>query len=193
MEKKTDLRVIKTKRAIKKAFLTLVKQKEYERVTVQDIADEAMINRNTFYLHYEDKADLVNKLMTESLEKIEQSISRDISIPEVIHKEYFSHMLYVMFQTIEKDKEFFQVMLGDHVQTNFSKKLKEVLTDHIIFNEENVKIKLDHKVDIILEYMISGMIGVIILWIGSSELNINETVDNLCEIHFANAMELFHL
>ncbi|MHC1682986.1 MAG: TetR/AcrR family transcriptional regulator [Clostridiaceae bacterium] len=193
MIKKIDLRIIKTKMSIKKAFLTLIKRKGYEHITVQDIANEALINRNTFYLHYVDKADLVNKLNNESLERIEQSLSKDTAIPQKISKDYFSVILNTMFQTIENDKEFFQIMLGDNIQTNFSRKLKEVLTNHIISGDKKVKIKMDKKEEIILEYMISGIIGVITFWVNHSEFDIKETADFLCEIQFANTMELLHL
>ena len=47
-----DLRVIKTKEYIKNAFLELLKEKNYAKVSVKDIASLASINRNTFYLHY---------------------------------------------------------------------------------------------------------------------------------------------
>ncbi|WP_256706446.1 TetR/AcrR family transcriptional regulator [Paenibacillus sp. FSL R7-0337] len=55
MNKKTDLRIIRSKHSIKKAFIELLTEKGYEGITIQDIADKAMINRNTFYLHYQNK------------------------------------------------------------------------------------------------------------------------------------------
>ncbi len=58
MSKKTDLRVIRTKKSIKRALLGLLKEKNYNKITIQDISEEAIINRNTFYLHYLDKDDL---------------------------------------------------------------------------------------------------------------------------------------
>ena len=51
-EKKEDLRIARTKDAIRKAFKALVCELPYEKVTVKAIADRARINRNTFYLHY---------------------------------------------------------------------------------------------------------------------------------------------
>lgn len=51
-EKKTDRRVIKTKKAIHMAFVKLLSQKSVNEITVKDIADEADINRKTFYNYY---------------------------------------------------------------------------------------------------------------------------------------------
>jgi AcrR family transcriptional regulator len=47
------------------ALAKLLKEKEFEAISVQEIADEATLNRNTFYLHYPDKANLL-LAMTES-------------------------------------------------------------------------------------------------------------------------------
>ena len=52
---KEDRRVRKTRSAIKSSFIELLNEKELEKITIQDIADRADINRGTFYLHYEDK------------------------------------------------------------------------------------------------------------------------------------------
>lgn len=45
-----DLRVIKTRRLIKDAFVKLSGEKGFKNITVNDISDKAMINRSTFYL-----------------------------------------------------------------------------------------------------------------------------------------------
>ena len=62
-----DLRIIKTKQAIKDAFFSLVEEVGFDNVHIKDVAKRAQINRNTFYLHYESKEDLVQKLANESM------------------------------------------------------------------------------------------------------------------------------
>ena len=48
-----DIRVKKTKRAIQKAFVALLREKPIEKITVKEIAERAEINKTTFYSHYE--------------------------------------------------------------------------------------------------------------------------------------------
>ena len=55
-----DRRVAKTRKLILNAFLKLLKEKGFEKITIQDIADEADINRGTVYLHFEDKYHLMD-------------------------------------------------------------------------------------------------------------------------------------
>ena len=59
----TDLRIIKTKRAIQGAFIDLLEQKNYEDINVQDIVTAALVNRTTFYRHYASKSELADEMI----------------------------------------------------------------------------------------------------------------------------------
>ena len=60
-----DLRIKKTKKAIQEAFIELMKEKDISKITVTNIAEKAMINRKTFYLHYEVIEDLISEFLNE--------------------------------------------------------------------------------------------------------------------------------
>lgn len=68
--KKTDRRVLRTRKAIMEAFDRLVAHSEYERVTVSAIAREADIDRKTFYLHYSSIDDLAKHKAEAFLENV---------------------------------------------------------------------------------------------------------------------------
>ncbi|MBM4761312.1 TetR/AcrR family transcriptional regulator [Bacillus sp. B15-48] len=66
-QSKTDPRVVRTRKLIMDAFIELSGQKEFKDITVKDITTEAMINRATFYYHFEDIYDLLEKVLSEVL------------------------------------------------------------------------------------------------------------------------------
>ena len=53
-----DLRTEKTRRAIINAFIKLRSKKPTEKITIKELAENAQINKATFYLHYRDIYDL---------------------------------------------------------------------------------------------------------------------------------------
>lgn len=64
---KKDLRVMKTRKIIMDSFVKLSGVKEFKDITVKDITTEAMINRATFYYHFKDIYDLLEKVLVEVL------------------------------------------------------------------------------------------------------------------------------
>lgn len=71
--KKLDARIVKTLDSIEQAFFELLKNKDYNDITVQDILTTALINRTTFYKYYENKEDLAGYMI--------ESIKRDFFEP----------------------------------------------------------------------------------------------------------------
>jgi AcrR family transcriptional regulator len=61
----TDPRILRSRRMLMDSLARLLMKKEFEEISVQEIADEATLNRATFYLHYPDKSALL-QAMTES-------------------------------------------------------------------------------------------------------------------------------
>ena len=51
MDKQTDKRVLKTKKALQNGLAVLLTDKELRKITVQEVADLADVNRVTFYKH----------------------------------------------------------------------------------------------------------------------------------------------
>ncbi len=65
MEEATDPRVVRSRAMLMGALVRLLTRKEFDEISIQEIADEATLNRATFYLHYPDKNALL-RAMTET-------------------------------------------------------------------------------------------------------------------------------
>ena len=61
-----DPRITRTRQLIVKAFQELLGEKDFEALTIQEIADRATINRVTFYAHFEDKYVLLEAAFNQS-------------------------------------------------------------------------------------------------------------------------------
>lgn len=69
-----DLRVIKTKRIIKNALIDLMSEKEVSRITITELSERALINRKTFYRHYETISDVVRELEHELISEFADTL-----------------------------------------------------------------------------------------------------------------------
>ncbi|XOK64564.1 TetR/AcrR family transcriptional regulator [Paenibacillus elgii] len=79
-----DPRVIRTRRLLQDAFASLIQEKDFESITVRDIAERATVNRATFYAHFTDKFEILESRLTESFMTI---INRRISGHEKLNEE----------------------------------------------------------------------------------------------------------
>jgi AcrR family transcriptional regulator len=59
-----DPRILRSRRMLMDALVKLLHQKEFDDISIQEIADEATLNRATFYLHYPDKNALLRAMTT---------------------------------------------------------------------------------------------------------------------------------
>lgn len=67
MEKTIDPRILRTRQLIMDAFMQLVIEKDFKDMTIKDITERATVNRSTFYYHFLDKYDLLEKVLAEDV------------------------------------------------------------------------------------------------------------------------------
>ena len=75
MNKKDNQRARLTKMLLKQAYMTLMKEKKTDRITVRDICSRAEVNRSTFYLHYAEPNDLLTEIENEAVSLVTEAIT----------------------------------------------------------------------------------------------------------------------
>lgn len=121
MENKQDLRVFKTKRAIREAFLELRKTTDLEKIKVRDICRLAYINTTTFYNHYEDVPALSNALEDEVLEEAFNAIEGK---GELLTNP--SKFLAEAPKRIEEKNDVISVLFRDREEVKFAKLTRQL-------------------------------------------------------------------
>lgn len=80
---KIDPRVKRTRSLLHDALLAMLEEKDFDHITVGDIATRAGVNRTTFYDHFEDKYALVNHVMQQRFQsKIDNFVAVDAGLSE---------------------------------------------------------------------------------------------------------------
>ncbi|SET02836.1 TetR/AcrR family transcriptional regulator [Paenibacillus sp. NFR01] len=158
---KTDRRILKTQEALKNAVIELMGEKEFDAITIQDIADRADLNRSTIYLHYQDKYDLLDKL-------IEAQITELGEMDTWACNEEWTDAFIPYFEYFEKNYLFFSTMLSSKSAgpSFFRTRLLAYCIEGFRREIDRESGKNNHLYDdVLLQFAGTAYIGVIEWWI----------------------------
>ncbi len=102
MEKKEDLRVVKTRNLLYSTLIKLLEEKSFEEIKVSDICEQALINRSTFYSHYADKYELFSSYVDDLKKSLTSELEKNTNIKN--SKEYYLEMISLFLKHIEDKK-----------------------------------------------------------------------------------------
>lgn len=187
-EEKTDLRIRRTKKSIRDAFFELIDENGFDSVTVKDITDRALISRNTFYLHYEDKFDLLNKISNELMRKVYWRVSKDlIKIKDLDFTIDCTATLLISIQrVIDEDRDLYRLLLTDPGTVVFSEKIEKTIRTAL----DLIKGDIEGISDLSIEYIITGMKGVIRYWVTHDDMDVQTEAYNFARIHLGSILEI---
>lgn len=187
-EEKIDLRIRRTKRSIRDAFFELISEKGFDSVTVKDITDRALISRNTFYLHYEDKFDLLNKISNELMRKVYLRVSKDLLKEKNLDFtiDCTAMLLISIQQVIDEDRELYRLLLTDPGTVVFAEKIEKTIRTAL----DLIKNDIEGISDLSIEYIITGMKGVIRYWVTHDDMDVQTEAYNFARIHLGSILEI---
>ncbi len=124
-----DRRQKKSRQAILDACISLAQEKDLQRITIREIVERADLNRGTFYLHFQDKYDMMSSFEDELVDKIEKVVVDNL--PEQRFHELFLETRYdtlvQILQCYEENQEHLQLILKSSHNSSFQAKLREKL------------------------------------------------------------------
>jgi AcrR family transcriptional regulator len=150
---KVDRRVRRTKELLRSALISMILEKGYERVTVQDVIDRADVGRSTFYAHFRDKEDL----LFYGLEELRAAF--EPGPPQV------SPTLEV-FEHFARSREVWKAMAGRRGAETFSRYLHRFLSELLRTQLEARAPSGPTQVplDAVVEFATSALIGLGVGW-----------------------------
>ncbi|MPM13354.1 hypothetical protein SDC9_59711 [bioreactor metagenome] len=176
---KTDLRVIKTKKAIRDAFAELLSEKDIHKITIKDIADTAMINRKTFYNYYAGVYAVVDEIENEIIMAFNEAL-RDVDFKLLLREPY--EIFKKLTSIINSDFNFYSHLMK--MDNNMS-----LISKIILALEFNVKKSISEQIsinkstlDLVFDYAVAGMITVYQKWFNSSRTQSIEEISKSLSI-----------
>lgn len=109
---KLDRRVQRTRQLLQESLITLVLERGYDNITVQDITDHANLGRATFYLHYKDK----EELLVGTLEHIYEDLIKNLAPASVqsLSSDQVPSPALIAFRHADQHRDLYRIMLRGH-------------------------------------------------------------------------------
>lgn len=164
-EKKTDLRIIKTKNLLYTTLISLLKDYTFEEIKVSDICNKALINRSTFYAHYSDKYELLASCIQDIKDELAKKLRSNQNISNT--KEYYMEMLNLFLSHIDDNRELFSSIIINNknsvIMDIFYATINADLTKRL--KEEDSKRELNVPEEIITNFYIGAVVNVSMKWL----------------------------
>ena len=172
-----DRRVRKTRRQLRECLITLLKEKKVQDITVRELTDMADLNRGTFYLHYKDVFDLLEKTEAELQEDFNQLVCKHAAVdlkqrPSVIFNEIYS--------LVYDNADLIEILLGENGDLNFVNRLKQLIREKClkdwmeVFRSGNAA-----AFDAFFSFIVSGCIGLVQYWL---QTGLKETPEQMAKL-----------
>lgn len=172
-----DRRVLRTRDLLEQALLSLIKEKSFDSITVQDIIDRANVGRATFYLHYDNKEDLLGSgfagLEEELRERQRGMRQRGSKLDERLFA--FSRDL---LEHAHKHREVISAMVGKRGGAAIQHVLRKLLAD--LMREEVRALSAEKgsasvPADATVAFLANGLFGLLVWWLnGRMRLSVEE-------------------
>lgn len=175
-----DRRQQKTRTAIFSAFTSLLAEKSYSKITVQEIIDAANVGRTTFYAHFETKDDLLKELCEELFGHIIGSamdcththgLYSDGSAPESV----FCHLL----QHLQENDRNIIALLSCESSEMFLRFFKDSLNELVRSQSinQNRKANTDIPEDFLINHISGSFVEMVLWWIRGHRKQTPEDLD----------------
>ena len=181
MKDKTDLRVIKTNKILFEALTTLMKEKTFEKIKISDICEVALINRSTFYAHYEDKyellVDFLSNLKEEFVSELNKGNKENFSI-----REYYIRLISLFLDHIDSKRDVYTAIMVNNRSSIMMDILLSVVNDDILNRFKKTDINLKVPTEVISKFYLGGVINIGMEWLSNSSKYTKEEIIDYLEM-----------
>lgn len=177
---KQDRRTKKTQRNLREALISLILEKGYDRVTVQDIIDRADVGRSTFYAHFESKDNLLLSGF-EDVRRMLLEMELDVNFDNKITGDFYFNSLR-LFQHADEHRSIYRALAGKAGGDLFLRKMFRQMHDLFLQKlresiPDEQKDSLETK--IAAHFYVSSLIATLTFWLDNNiQLSSNE-IDEL--------------
>lgn len=177
MAEKVDRRVRKTKMQLRQGLARLMQKKSIKEITVKELVDEVDINRSTFYLHYTDIYQMLEKIEEEAMADIREAME---SCPDdCTEREKIIPFLARFFSIMDSNRDLSLALLGPNGDMDFVERIETLIANK--FLKQSSFPATDSEIRYAYAFCLSGCIGMIKTWLSRTE---HESPEAMAELTY---------
>lgn len=157
-----DIRVIKTKKSLQLALLTLLKEKPLEKITVTELCRQSKITRRTFYLHYDNVPEYFAELVEQLLNELEQTLIKSTKHRLQTSNKLEPQMVY-LFEHVYFHRDFYQFIFNKHASFAYYE-LFLMRIKKLVKNSVQLTNSFSPLNDFEVSYQANAIMGIILEW-----------------------------
>jgi len=150
------------------ALVAILRKKPYEEISITDIAEQADINRSTFYSHFIDKDDLLDQLVSEKLDALKRLLF-DAAAASNNNPDFNNAdpIFTALFRHVAERHDFYSLMLSRHPNGQFRTMLTGLIEDSFFVRISNLGLnqQLLVPLDLLLNYIGFSAAGMLDKWL----------------------------
>lgn len=173
---KMDRRVQRTLQALRTALLELIKEKNYDDISIEEITERANVGRATFYLHYKDKEDLLLEEFSEIVLKRAQALSEIpfsawLPAPEDSKDDKPLQPLLLVFQHIHENSELYYLLLKSANSSRIVERIRKVSMEAIVkfvetkMQTDPIPLLFEVPIDFFAAFFSGALLSIVSWWI----------------------------
>ena len=182
MKKTEDRRIQKTRKLLQEALVSLILEKNYESISVQDILDRANVGRSTFYTHFQNKDELLINGVHHDLRGMLQTAQVAAStVPSKPYEKIIGFSL-TMFEHAYEYRGVWKALLVSRAGAVVRQNIQEMLADLIrdgYRKEFQRRRKADFEVpfELLIHFLASTFMSVMTWWLNQSNPILPKKID----------------
>lgn len=155
-----DRRIAKTRQSIFKAFIELMGEKSFEKITINEIADRADVNRGTVYLHFTDKYNLLDQCIETYLHLLEESCMPDGELNKIPSKK----LLLSTFKFLERNAAIYSVLISGQGVPVFRNRMMEMTRQGVKQYLKESDLNPGVNEEVMVQFLAVGIAGLLEWW-----------------------------
>lgn len=182
MEEKKEYRnALRSRQMIRQAFLELLNEKTFEKITATDIIKRADINRSTFYSHYPDAKGLMDEIVGDISIVFQNMLS---SIDFSVFFEDPMPILKVVVEFLKENQRLYKMLCKSRMALGVLDNLKQSLIQQVLTCPNlPVENRCSASTEIRVRVLLGGLIDTYRQWlIGDFECTLDEAAEEVAKI-----------